>query len=71
MKSLVVLKELQVGTAALEAGLEFDLVLDDKGVLLVGDGLGEFGGDGVVGGLVLEHETLVASDAAQDRGLLN
>lgn len=71
MEGLVVLEELHVGTTALEAGLELDLVLDDEGVILVGDGLVELAGDGVVGSLVLEDETLVALDTAEDRGLLD
>jgi hypothetical protein len=71
VEGLVVLEELHVGATALEAGLELDLVLDDEGVILVGDGLVELAGDGVVGSLVLEDETLVALDAAEDRGLLD
>ena len=71
VEGLVVLEELHVGTTALEAGLELDLVLDDEGVILVGDGLVELAGDGVVGSLVLENKTLVALNAAEDRGLLD
>jgi hypothetical protein len=50
--------------------LELDLVLDDKGVVLVVNGLGELGRDGVVGSLVLDDETLVSLHALEDRGLL-
>ena len=71
MEGLVVLEELHVGATALEAGLELDLVLDDEGVILVGDGLVELAGDGVVGSLVLEDETLVALNATEDRGFLD
>lgn len=51
--------------------LKLDFVLDNKRVILVADGRGELGRDGVVGGLVLEHETLVASHAAKHAGLLD
>ena len=71
MKGFVLLEEFQIGTTALEAGLELDLVLDDEGVILVGDGLVELAGDGVVGSLVLEDETLVALNATEDRGFLD
>lgn len=40
--------------------LELGFVLDNQGVVLVADGLGELGGDGVVSCLVLEHKTLVS-----------
>jgi hypothetical protein len=71
VESLVVLEELHVGTTTLEASLELDLVLDNEGVILVGDGLVELAGDGVVSSLVLENETLVAVNATENRGLLN
>jgi len=45
--------------------------LDDEGVVLVRDSLGELGGDGVVGGLVLQYEALVAVQATEDRRLLD
>jgi len=45
--------------------------LDDEGVILVRDGRGELCGNGVVGGLVLQYETLVTVEAAEDRGLLD
>lgn len=71
VEGLVVLEELHVGTTTLEASLELDLILDDEGVILVGDSLGEFGGDGVVGSLVLQDQTLVAVDASEDGRLLD
>jgi hypothetical protein len=71
LEGLVVLEELHVGTTALEASLELDLVLDDEGVIFVGNGLLKFAGDGVVGSLVLEDETLVALDTAKNGGLLD
>ena len=46
-------QELDVGTAALKALLELDLVLDNKGLALGVNRLGEEGRDGVVGGLGL------------------
>ena len=46
------------------------LILNNEGLALVVDRLGEFGGDGVVGCLVLEDKSLVASNAAKDSRLL-
>lgn len=46
--------------------LEFGLVLNNQGLALVVNGLGELGRDGVVSSLVLENKTLVALDTAQD-----
>jgi hypothetical protein len=57
-----------------EAGiltLELDLVLDNKRLSIVVDGLGELGRDGMMGSLVLDHETLVTLHALQDRGLFH
>lgn len=51
--------------------LKLDLVLNDEGLVLVVDLLRELGGDGVVSGLVFEHETLVALNALENTGLLN
>ena len=47
------------------------LVLNYKGVVLVGDCLGEFGRDCVVGSFVLEDKTFVALDTTKNGGLLN
>ena len=44
-------QELDVSTTAFQTLLELDLVLDDEGLALGVDGLGEEGRDGVVGGL--------------------
>jgi hypothetical protein len=51
--------------------LELDLVLDDEGVVLVVNGLGELGRDGVVGSLVLDDKTLVSLHALEDGRLLS
>ena len=71
VEGLVVLEELHVGTTALEAGLELDLVLDNEGVVLVVDGLGELGGNGVMSSLVLDNKTLIALNTLEDSGLLD
>ena len=71
MQLLVLLEELQIGTATLEAVLQLDLVLDNEGLALGVDGLLELGGDGVVGGLVLDDQALVAMHAAEDVRLFN
>ena len=51
--------------------LELDLVLNNKGVVLVVYGLGEFGRDGVVSSLVLDDEALVALNALENGRLLD
>jgi hypothetical protein len=51
--------------------LELDLVLDNEGVILVVNGLGELGGDGVVSSLVLDNQTLVTLHALQHGRLLD
>ena len=51
--------------------LELDLILNHQGVVGVIDGLGELGGDGMVGSWVLDHETLIAFDTLVDGGFLN
>jgi len=51
--------------------LELGLVLYNESLVLVVNGGWELGGDGVVSGLVLEHETLVAVDGAEHSWLLD
>lgn len=51
--------------------LELDLVLDDKGVVLVVDDLRKLGRNGMVGSLVLDDKTLVALNALVDVRLLD
>jgi len=51
--------------------LKLGLVLNNKSLVLVVNRLGELCGDGVVSGLVLEHETLVALDPSENSRLLN
>lgn len=51
--------------------MEFGLVLHDKSLVSVVDGLWKLCGNGVVSGLVLEHETLVAFNGTQDGWLLD
>lgn len=46
--------------------LKLGLILNNQGFVLIVDGLGKIGGDGMVGGLVLENKTLVTLDAFQD-----
>jgi hypothetical protein len=50
--------------------LELDLVLDDEGLALVIDLLGELGRDGVVGSWVLDHQALVTLHSLEDMRLL-
>ena len=57
-----VLEQLQVATTAVAALLVLDLILDDQGLVRELNGLGEGGGDGVVGSLGLGDKTLVAQD---------
>jgi hypothetical protein len=68
---LVVTEQLHVGTTALKALLELDLILDDQSLALVVDLGGEFGRDGMVGSWVLEHQTLVANDAWENLRLFD
>ena len=65
-----ILEELDVATAAVAAVLVLDLVLDDERLLRKVDGGLERRGDGVVGGLGLRDEALVAVDDGL-RGLLD
>ena len=51
--------------------LELDFVLNDQVLALVVDLLREFGGDGVVGSWIFHHETFVALDPFQNRGLFH
>ena len=51
--------------------LKLDLILNHKGVVLVVNGLGEFGRNGVVGSLVLDDQSLVTLHALQHGRLLN
>ncbi len=65
----------QWGVAGRESGrgltLKLDLILNDEGLALVVDLLGELGRDGVVGGGVLDNKTLVTLHSLVDGGLLN
>ena len=71
LKLLVVLEELHIGATALQAALKLDLILNDKSIALVRDWRVEFGGDGVVSGLVFENKTLITIHATKDSGLLD
>lgn len=71
MKLLVLLEELQVGTTADQRVLGLDLILDNQGLALVVDLLGELGGDRVMSSWVLDNKTLVALNSLEDSGLLN
>jgi hypothetical protein len=51
--------------------LRLDLVLNNQGLALVVNLLGELGGDGVVGSGVLYDQTLVTIDTLEDGGLLD
>ena len=66
VEGAVILEELHVGTSTLKAGLELCLVLDNQSLVGVVNGLGELGRDGVVSGLVLENQTLVTLNTAED-----
>jgi hypothetical protein len=55
---------------SVEHTLELDFVLHNKGVALVVNGLGELGRDGVMSGLVLNDQTLIALHTLQHGGLL-
>jgi hypothetical protein len=68
---LVILKKLQVGTTADQGVLRLDLVLDNQGLALRVNLLGELGRDRVVSGRVLNNKTLVALNTLEDGGLLN
>jgi len=51
--------------------LQLDLILNNKRVVLVVNGLGELGGDGVVSSLVLDDQSLVTFHALQHGWLLH
>lgn len=51
--------------------LKLDFVLNNKGVILVVNGLGELGGDGMVSRLVLDDQSLVTLHTLQYGRLLN
>lgn len=51
--------------------LKLDLVLNNEGVVLVVNGLGELGGDGVVSSLILDDKTLVTLHTLQNSRLLD
>lgn len=68
---LVLLEELQVGATADERVLRLDLILHNKGLALVVNLLGELGRDSVMGGRVLDNQTLVAHHTGEDGGLLD
>lgn len=51
--------------------LELDLILNNEGLTLVVDLLGELGRDGVVSGRVLDDKTLIVLDALVLGGLLD
>ena len=51
--------------------MRFHFILNNERLALRVDLLCEFGGDGVMGGLVLEDETLVTLDALENLGLLD
>lgn len=51
--------------------LELDFVLNDKRFPLVIDLFGEFGGDGMMGCRVLDHETFIALNTLEYRGLFD
>ena len=55
-----IFKQLEVTTTTVTALLVLHFVLDNQGLLLEVDRLGEGCKDGVVGGLALRNETLVA-----------
>lgn len=71
MQRLVFTQQFHVGAAALKALLEFDLILDDEGLIRVVDLLWELGRDGVVGSGILENKTLIASNTGEDGGLFD
>ena len=68
---LVLLEELQVGTATDQRVLGLDLILDHQGLALVVDLLGELGGNGVVRGRVLDDQTLIAFNTLEDGRLFD
>lgn len=51
--------------------LKLDFILYNKGVVLVVNGLGKFGGNGVMSSLVLDNKALVTLHAFEDGGLLH
>ncbi|GKT83306.1 hypothetical protein Ct61P_01156 [Colletotrichum tofieldiae] len=62
---------LLVKSLVLTEELELNFILDNEGLALVVNLLGELGRDGVVSSRVLDNKTLVALDALVDGGLLN
>ena len=60
-----------LASIAISLTLKLDFILNNQGFTLVVDGLGEFGGDGMMGGLVLDDKSLVPLHALQDGGFLN
>ena len=65
MELLVVSQQFHICATALETFLELDLILNDQSLALVVDRRGELGGNGMVGSWILDHETLVPSDARE------
>jgi len=59
-----------ISTQTGQLTLKLDLILHNKSILLVGDGLRKLGRDGVVSSLVLNDQALVTVDALVDGGLL-
>jgi len=51
--------------------LKLDLILYDKGLALVINLFGELGGDGVMGGCVLDNQTLITIHALEDGRLFD
>ena len=60
-----------VGIGNLPRTLKFDLILNNQRLSLGIDGLCEFGGDGMMGSLVLDYQPLVALHALEDSWLLD
>jgi hypothetical protein len=51
--------------------LKLDFVLNNKGVILVVNGFGKLGGDGMMSSLVFDNQSLVALHTLENRRLLN
>ena len=51
--------------------MKLDLILNNKGVFLVVDLLGKFGGDGMMSCWILYYQTLILLNGLEDMGLLN
>lgn len=64
-------EKLQVCSTAAETLLHLGLILHNEGLAVRVDDLGEWCRDGVLCGLGLDDETLVASETREDGGLLN